>query len=65
MAAQRIPISELKNKLDEKEKLVLVDVRDRKEVSESGSIPGAIHIPMSEVEKHIGQLPKDSEIVFY
>ena len=65
MAAERIPITELKKKLDAKKNLVLVDVREPKEIKEGGAIPGAIHIPMAEIEKRIGELPKKAEIVFY
>jgi rhodanese-related sulfurtransferase len=62
--SERIPISELDKKL-KGGKIVLVDVRDASEMKESGAIPGAIHIPMVEVEKRLGEFPKNAEIVFY
>ena len=62
--AERIPIPELQKKL-KGGKLVLVDVRDSSEIKESGAIPGAIHIPMAQVEKRMGELPKNAGIVFY
>jgi rhodanese-related sulfurtransferase len=62
--AERIPIPELQKKL-KGGKLVLVDVRETSEIKESGAIPGAIHIPMAQVEKRMGELPKNAEIVFY
>ena len=65
MAAARIPISELKEKLDTKKNLVVVDVREKSEIVETGAIPGAIHIPMAQIEKRAGELPKNAEIVFY
>ena len=65
MAAERIPIPELKKKLDTNKKLVVVDVREPRELKEGGAIPGAIHIPMGMVEKRIGEFPKSAEIVFY
>ena len=34
-------------------------------VQESGAIPGAIHIPMKQIEKRMHELPKNAEIVFY
>jgi rhodanese-related sulfurtransferase len=43
----------------------VVDVRDAKEIKEDGAIPGAIHIPMAQIEKRTGELPKNAEIVFY
>jgi rhodanese-related sulfurtransferase len=65
MGAERIPIAELKKKLDSKKKPIVIDVRDRSEIKEGGAIPGAIHIPMAQVGKRMGELPKDAEIVFY
>ena len=65
MPAGRIPIPELKKKLETNKKLVVVDVREPKEIKEGGAIPGAIHIPMDQIEKRIGELPKNAEIVFY
>ena len=63
--AERIPIPELKKKLGTSQNLVLVDVREPAEIKEGGAIPGAIHIPMAQIEKRMGELPKNAEIVFY
>jgi hydroxyacylglutathione hydrolase len=65
VAAERIPIPELKKKLESNKKPIVVDVREPKEIQESGAIPGAIHIPMAHIEKRMGELPKNAEIVFY
>ena len=65
MAAERIPIPELRKKLESKQKLIVVDVREPSEIKESGVIPGAIHIPMRHIEKRMNELPKNAEIVFY
>jgi hypothetical protein len=62
--SERIPIPELDKKL-KGGKLVVVDVRDASEIKEGGAIPGAIHIPMAQIEKRMGELPKNAEIVFY
>ena len=62
---RRIPIPELKKKLEASKKLIVVDVREPKEVAESGMIPGARHIPMKQIEKHMTDFPKDADIVFY
>jgi rhodanese-related sulfurtransferase len=64
-APERIPIAELKTKLGSSRKPLVIDVREPKEVAESGSIPGALHIPMSKVEQRMDEFPKASEIVFY
>ncbi|PYS26927.1 MAG: hypothetical protein DMG11_18145 [Acidobacteria bacterium] len=65
MPAERIPVPELKKKLETSKKVVVVDVREPKEIAEGGAIPGAIHIPMGQLEKRMGELPKNAEIVFY
>ena len=65
MAAERIPMPELKKKLDAKKKPIVVDVRELSEIKESGMIPGAIHIPMAQIEKRMNELPQNAQIVFY
>ena len=62
---ERIPIPELQKKLESSRKPIVIDVREPKEVAASGSIPGAQHIPMSNVEKRMNEFSKGSEIVFY
>ena len=53
----------LKQKLDAGEKVLMIDVRSDKEI-ESGSIPGAIHIPMEQLEARMKDVPKDVQLVF-
>ena len=65
MAVERIPIPELKKKLESNKKPIVVDVRDAGEIKEGGAIPGAIHIPMAQVAKRMNELPNNAEIVFY
>ncbi|MEW5893809.1 MAG: rhodanese-like domain-containing protein [Pseudomonadota bacterium] len=43
--------------------LLIVDVRDAKEFAK-GSIPGAVNIPINQLEKQIDSLPKDKPTVF-
>jgi len=42
---------------------VLVDVREPDEVS-ALSVPGALHIPLDELNRRIGELPRDQEVLF-
>jgi 3-mercaptopyruvate sulfurtransferase SseA len=42
---------------------VLLDVRSAKEIEELGGYEGAIHIPLPELEKRLGELPKDKTIL--
>jgi rhodanese-related sulfurtransferase len=43
--------------------IVVIDVRDEKDVKK-GTFPGALNIPINELEKKIGTLPKDKPVVF-
>jgi len=63
--AERIAISDLKQKLDSGEKFLLIDVREDWELEENGAIPGAIHIPMAELDMRMKDIPKDVDLVFY
>lgn len=44
--------------------VVVIDVRPPEEYR-AGSIPGAISIPLPELERRLGELPRDAEIVAY
>jgi 3-mercaptopyruvate sulfurtransferase SseA len=62
---ERIAISDLKKKLDSGEKLLLIDVREDWELKQDGAIPGAIHIPVSDLDKRMKDIPKDVDLLFY
>jgi rhodanese-related sulfurtransferase len=53
----------LKEKLDKGEKVLVIDVRSDEEIK-TGSIPGAIHIPMEQLEPRMKDVPKDVQLVF-
>lgn len=44
-------------------KTLLLDVREAKEIEELGTIEGAVHIPIGQLEKRMGELPKDRLIL--
>ncbi len=48
----------------DKEKTVLLDVRDGEEIKE-GAIPGACHIPLPQLRGRMQELYKDREIIVY
>ncbi len=50
--------------LDQKKGVVILDVGTDKEY-ERGHIPGAVHVPLSEIGDKIKKLKKDKEIVVY
>ena len=61
--AKETKIDVLKEKLDKKEKVLLIDVRDEDEVK-SGSIPGSINLPMAQLEARMKNTPKSVQVVF-
>ncbi|HSA78714.1 MAG TPA: rhodanese-like domain-containing protein [Nitrospirota bacterium] len=50
--------------LDRKKGMVLLDVRLDKEY-EQGHIPGAVHVPLSDIGNKVKKLKKDKELVVY
>ena len=42
---------------------ILLDVRDPKEIGEKGGYDGAINIPLPQLEKRMGELPRDKTIL--
>ncbi|MED1469420.1 rhodanese-like domain-containing protein [Bacillus salipaludis] len=60
---QIITPEELKSKLEQGEKLELVDVREDEEVAE-GMIPGAMHIRMGDIPANLDYFDKDKEYIF-
>ena len=55
---------ELKDKLDNEEKILLVDVREPVEFA-FNRIEGAIHIPLSELSNRYRELDPEADIVTY
>lgn len=61
---ERLDVDELQAQLDAGAEVLLIDVREDHEV-ESGSIPGAIHVPVGELEARMPDIPKDVRLVFF
>ena len=69
-AAPRAPLDESKRvKPDDidallaKGEVVVLDVREDAELVETGTVKGAIHIPLGQLEARLGELPKDKVIL--
>ena len=43
----------------------LLDVREKSEVAESGTLPNAVNIPLGELRDRLGELPRDRRILVY
>jgi rhodanese-related sulfurtransferase len=50
--------------LDQKKGIVLLDVRTNKEYTQ-GHIPGAVHIPLTEIGDKVKKLKKDKDIIVF
>ena len=60
----RISPAQLKERLDGGEDVLVVDARSEGEYAEQ-HIPGAISVPLTQVEARLDEFPRDKEIVFY
>jgi membrane protein DedA with SNARE-associated domain/rhodanese-related sulfurtransferase len=62
----RINVDELYQLMEAGTAPLVVDVRSPTAVLlDPRRIPGALHVPLHEVEKHVGHLPRDREIIAY
>lgn len=62
----RIGVEELRLRMEGEEAPVIVDVRSpTAQTIELRRIPGALHLPVQDVARHLGELPRDREIVLY
>ena len=59
---KEITVKELKNKFDNNEDFMLLDVRNIQEVLFS-KINGSIHIPMNEIMNRINELDSNKEVI--
>ena len=44
-------------------KVLLLDVREPKELEETGTIPDSLHIPLGQLEQRLAEVPKDRLIL--
>ena len=63
-AQTEIDVLQLKSKLDQKDRFLLLDVREPHEFR-IGRIPGSVLIPLGELERRSGELEKATEIVVH
>lgn len=59
-----ISVQNLKDKLEKKEEVVLLDVRKKKEW-DKGHIEGARHIYVGDLEKNLDKVPKECPVITY
>jgi membrane protein DedA with SNARE-associated domain/rhodanese-related sulfurtransferase len=62
----RISVTELHELMDQGGTPLIVDVRSPSATAlESRRIPGALHVPLHQMGKHVQDLPRDRELVLY
>ncbi len=60
--ARRVEADEIDKYIREK-KVFFLDVREPKELEELGTLEGHYNIPLGQLEKRLGELPKDKLIL--
>jgi hypothetical protein len=60
----RITPEELRQKLESGEDIVVVDVRSSLE-SDADSVPGALRIPLEDLDARHGDIPRDRDIILF
>ena len=62
----RITVDELKRRMDSGEQFTVIDVRNSKAWAEADTvIPGAIRVPLDELEENLPRIPKNRPVVAY
>ncbi len=65
-AAPRITAEELKRRIDSGEDFTMIDVRNLAAWAQSDTMmPGAIRIPLDELQQHLNRIPKRRPVVAY
>jgi rhodanese-related sulfurtransferase len=66
MLPTKVTIDDIKGRLDRNEPIVFIDTRNPNAWSESGvKLPGAIHVPVDQVQVHLKEIPQGRPIVTY
>lgn len=63
VGAKEMAPAALRKLIDEKAKMILIDVRDEGQFQKE-TIPGAIHIPFTDLEARLKEIPKDTILAF-
>jgi rhodanese-related sulfurtransferase len=58
-----IDSDELARLLEQPGKVYFLDVREPAEIAKLGSVKGYVNIPLSQLERRLGEVPKDKLIV--
>jgi len=64
IAVARITPTELLSKLKSGEEVFVVDLRSQREFDED-AIPGALHVPTSELAERHSDIPRDRDVILF
>lgn len=62
-SSKQLTADDLKKLLESGRKLFYLDVREPKELKDLGTIKGYVNIPLTQLEKRIGEIPKEAVVV--
>lgn len=62
---QELQPAEVRRRMEQDPKPVLLDVREKRELLADGWIPGSVHIPTSEIERRVGELDLSKPHIVY
>ena len=66
MEITRVTVDEVKERMDRGEQFTFVDTRNPKAWGEATTkLPGAIRIPLDDVQQHLGEIPHDRTVITY
>jgi hypothetical protein len=63
VGAKEIAPDELRKLIDQKAKMIIIDVRDETQFQKE-TIKGAVYLPFAELEARLKDIPKDTILVF-
>jgi rhodanese-related sulfurtransferase len=66
MEPTRISAEEAKRRMDMGEAVTFVDTRNPQAWGQSDvKLPGAVRVPVDELDRHLGRIPRDRTVVTY
>ena len=66
MEVTRVMVDEVKTRMDRGERFTFVDSRNPEAWSKAETkLPGAIRVPVDEVEQHVSEIPHDRTVITY
>ena len=63
VVGEKLSATQLKELIDSKQNVFLLDVRTPIEVREDGMIPGSVNIPLNELPDRLNEVPRDKKVI--